>query len=213
MAELTNSLIYHITHIDNLAKIVENGALRAYNTISRTSVLYVNIAHSTIQDQRATTRIPCGPGGMLHDYVPFYFAPRSPMLYTINRGNVEGYDGGQEPIVYLVSRINTIREHNLPFVFSDGHGTKAFTQFFADLADLDNIDWDIMLETYWNDTNEDGDRARRRQAEFLIHQQCPWPAIRGLAVINEGMKDRVERIVRDAGYEQPVIIRPDWYYL
>lgn len=128
---------------------------------------------------------------MLHDYVPFYFAERSPMLYTINRGNVEGYDGGQEPIVYLVSRINTIREHNRPFVFSDGHGTKAFTQFFADLADLSNVDWAIMKEKYWLDTDEDGDRKRRRQAEFLIHRECPWSAIRGLVVINASMQDSV----------------------
>jgi len=27
-----------------------------------------------------------------------------------------------------------------------------------------------MKDVYWNDSFEDGDRKRRRQAEFLVHQ-------------------------------------------
>jgi hypothetical protein len=83
--------IYHITHIDNLKSILSAGRLLAYNAMSAAKTQYPNIAYENIQDRRATTYVPCGRGGVLHDYVPFYFAPRSPMLYTINRGNVEKY--------------------------------------------------------------------------------------------------------------------------
>lgn len=43
------------------------------------------IAHNTIQDRRAQTYVPCLPGGNPHDYVPFYFAPCSPMLYAAHK--------------------------------------------------------------------------------------------------------------------------------
>ncbi|NQU65245.1 MAG: DUF4433 domain-containing protein, partial [SAR324 cluster bacterium] len=42
------------------------------NMMESNGLQYKNIAHSTIQDKRANTKVPCGPGGCLHDYIPFY---------------------------------------------------------------------------------------------------------------------------------------------
>lgn len=69
--------------------------LLSYTALRRQRIGYTNIAHQNIQDRRAYRQVPFDPGGVLHDYVPFYFAPRSPMLYTISRGNVVGYEQGQ----------------------------------------------------------------------------------------------------------------------
>lgn len=156
--------IYHITHIDNLESILSEGGLLAYNVMLETQTNYTNIAYENIQDRRATIRVPCGGGGVLHDYVPFYFAPRSPMLYTINRGNVKSYTQGQSTVIHLVSYVENIEVAGLSFVFTDGHAVMAFTDFFDDLNYLSAIDWDVMESRYWNDTNEDNDRKRRRQA-------------------------------------------------
>ena len=210
MADTT--YIYHITPLDNLIKILDCGSLWSYNQMKRTDVLHSDIAHSSIQDRRATTLVPCGRGGTLHDYVPFYFAPRSPMLYTLHRGNVTAYTSGQHAIVYLVSAIDTVQAYNLPFVFSDGHGIMSFTQFYTDLADLKYVDWEIMQAKYWADTFEDGDRTRRRQAEFLIYDQCPWPVIRGIGVMNDEMKIKVEQTLAANEYTTRVAVRADWYY-
>ncbi|MBZ8182847.1 DUF4433 domain-containing protein [Oscillatoria salina IIICB1] len=81
--------IYHITHVNNLSSILNSSGLIAFNQLKQQRANYTDIAHQTIQDRRARKQVPCGAGGVLHDYVPFYFAPRSPMLYTINRGNVQ----------------------------------------------------------------------------------------------------------------------------
>jgi len=48
-------------------------------------------------------QVPLAPYGCVADYVPFYFAPRSPMLYKLHKGGVPNYTGGQDPLVYLVS--------------------------------------------------------------------------------------------------------------
>ena len=61
---------------------------------------YKDIAHQNIQTRRSTTEVPVPPCRMLHDYVPCYFAPRSPMLYAIKNGKVEGYPGTQSDIIY-----------------------------------------------------------------------------------------------------------------
>ncbi|MBD3884903.1 DUF4433 domain-containing protein [Phormidium tenue FACHB-886] len=60
--------------------------------------------------------------GTLTDYVPFYFAPCSPMLYAIHQGNVPTHSDGQEGVIYLGSTVETVQQANLSFVFTDGHG-------------------------------------------------------------------------------------------
>ena len=58
------------------------------------------------------------------------------------------------------------------------------------------------------------DRQRRKQAEFLIYQFCPWDWIDGIGVLNEKAKANVEAVLAEftAGLTRPVLIRPGWYY-
>jgi hypothetical protein len=204
--------IYHITHINNLTSILNLGGLIANSRLRQERINYLDIAHESIQDRRARTRVPCGAGGMLHDYVPFYFARRSPMLFTIHKGNVEGYNQGQESVIYLVSTAEAIEAVALTFAFTDGHGIIGYTQFSDDLEDLDMVDWDIMEAKYWNDTADDNDRKRRRQAEFLVHRFCPWTLITEIGVINTTIQAQVQRILQNVNYQPPVRVYPNWYY-
>lgn len=205
--------IYHITHIDNLESILSAGRLLAYNAMRAAKTQYTNIAYENIQDRRATTYVPCGRGGVLHDYVPFYFAPRSPMLYTINRGNVENYTQGQATVIHLVSSVENIESEDLSFVFTDGHAVMTFTEFFDDLKYLDDaIDWDVMEARYWKDTNEDNDRKRRRQAEFLVRNFFPWQLITEIGVINSTIKSQAEKILQNFTHKPSVIVRKNRYY-
>ncbi|MEQ8465319.1 type II toxin-antitoxin system toxin DNA ADP-ribosyl transferase DarT [Coleofasciculus sp. E1-EBD-02] len=204
--------IYHITDIKNLTSILERAGLFAYNRLRQDSINYINIAYQTIQDRRATTTVPCGAGGVLHDYVPFYFAPRSPMLYTIHRGNVPGYTQGQRGVLYLVSSVEAIATNLSGFVFTDGHGIMAYSDFYDDLAYLNRIDWQIMKENYWADTPDDGDRKRRRQAEFLVHRFCPWKLIEEIGVFNSTIQVQVRQLLQKFNYQPPVNVYRDWYY-
>jgi ssDNA thymidine ADP-ribosyltransferase, DarT len=109
--------IYHITHIRNLESILQLRGLIAISQLQEQQIDYQDIAHRSIQDRRAITPVPCAVGGYLNDYVPFYFAPRSPMLYTINRGNVSAYTEGQNPVIYIVCEAEIIAANNLVFAF------------------------------------------------------------------------------------------------
>jgi hypothetical protein len=211
MAPIPTS-IFHITPIENLQMILEASELRAKRALDQEDRGYTNIAHRSIQDRRAHTRIPCGPRGMLHDYVPFYFGPRSPMLFTISRGNVEGFTGGQGSIVHLVSTVQAVRAAGLGFVFTDGHGIMAFTDFYDDLTLLDEVDWPLMRARYWADTDDDLDRKRRRQAEFLVHQRFPVGLIQEIGVMDRQRKAETEALLAACGLAIPVSVRPGWYY-
>ncbi|MGZ8159161.1 MAG: type II toxin-antitoxin system toxin DNA ADP-ribosyl transferase DarT [Methylobacter sp.] len=203
--------LYHITHIENLAGIIRAGGLLAHNGMEYG---YTDIAHQTIQNRRNQTPVRCPPGGALHDYVPFYFCRRSPMLYAIHKDNIAGYSGGQQNIVYLVSKLARVQQAGLTFVFTDGHAIMQFSEFYNDAADLDKIDWPLMQAKLWTDTDEDPDRKRRRQAEFLLHRRCSWSLISGIGVFDEAMQLRVEGLLDSLKPEHlpRVKVLRDWYY-
>ena len=204
--------IFHISPIENLRMILETGELRAKRALDQEDTGYTNITHQTIQDRRAHTLVPCGPRGVLHDYVAFYFGPRSPMLFTISKGNVEGFAGGQQSIVHLVSTVQAVQAAGLGFVFTDGHGIMAITDFYDDPAQLDEVDWPLMNSRYWFDTDDDSDRKRRRQAEFLVHHRFPVPLIHGIGVINQQKKTETEALLVEFDLAIPVAASPGWYY-
>jgi hypothetical protein len=204
--------VYRLMHIDNLSVVLDQGGMHAPNHPPEGGHDYRAIHNMDIQKVRRQRPIPCGPGGTVHDYVAFYFGPRSPMLFQLNTGRVENYDGGQEPLIYTVSTVEAIAQTGIDFVFSDGHGIAAFTQWFDDLDDLDQVDWDTAYATYWADTVDDMDRQRRKQAEFLVHRICPWNVINLIGVLNDDVKGRVEEILDRNNLSTPVEVRRQWYY-
>jgi hypothetical protein len=95
--------IYHITHVDNLPAIVNEGALLSDAEMIARGGTMAGIGMSNIKQRRLRLPVGCNPGTNVGDYVPFYFCPRSIMLYVIHCGNHPelAYRGGQGPIVHL----------------------------------------------------------------------------------------------------------------
>ncbi len=204
--------ICHFTHIENLPGIIENECVFATNFVASAAVSPRSLAYAHIQSRRARTDVPCGQRGNLHDYVPFYFAPRSPMLYVITKGSVQSVACSEEQIVYICSAAQIVADAGLAYAFTDGHGTMALTSYFDELSQLERIDWNVMRGRMWNDTNEFPDRKRRRQAEFLVHQRFPLNLAGQIVVMSTSVRDAVMQMVQTAGYPIRVSVKRAWYY-
>lgn len=206
--------IYRIMHIDNLEVCLKRRGLYAPNFTPEDGLAYRMIHNTDIQRERQSFCLTCGPCGVVHDYVPFYFGYLSPMLLQLKTGRVAGYNEGQEPLIYLVSTVQAVNTAGVDYIFSDGHGIAAYTKWYDDLVDLDKIDWDMVYERYWADDVNAMDRQRRKQAEFLIHKFCDWSLICEIGVINATIQHQVEAIMKafPASLRRPVSIRREWYY-
>lgn len=206
----------HFTHIDNLANILSAGRLLADNAVG--FHLRTDVGAAGIKASRRERPVTCPPGGVVADYVPFYFAPRSPMLYRISCEHRDGkagcYPDGDDPLVYLVSSIDRVHGAGLRWVASDGNcaaGVTTFSRILDDLGEL--VDWPLMLATYWNNVPEDPDRIRRRMAELLVHREFPVGLITGYVVRTDARKAQLRRILQSAGIiDAYVDVRPQWYY-
>jgi hypothetical protein len=206
--------ILRFIHIDNLSIVMRRGGHYAPNFTPRDGLSYRTIHDSDVQRKRSDKTIAIGPGGVIHDYVPFYFGYLSPMMLNLKTRRVPGYSEGQEPLIYLASSAQAVAASGIRFVFSDGHGLAAYTSWYDDLAHLGKIDWDLVNRRYWADDENNPDRQRRKQAEFLVHRFCPWSLVQEIGVIDEVRKSKVEQVLSGFPDEthRPIRVRRDWYY-
>ena len=215
-ADVRSWWVLHFTHLDNLPSIVATGALTC-DWRARQGPMQTEVGDAAIKDARRRRPVPVGPGGTVGDYVPFYFGPRSPMMYRIScdcRDAVPGrYHGGNRPLVYLAARIGTILDSGPAWVATDGNARAVITRFTTDLDELTAmIDWPLMRAKMWNSTPEDPDRERRRMAELLVHLRAPLALFHEVAVYSETYAARVRVALGDHPLAQRVSVRPQWYY-
>lgn len=205
---MTNPAIYHITHADNLVNIVREERLWCDAQRIACGLVNTNIGYSHIKERRMRHPVTVAAGGMLGNYVPFNFCPRSVMLYVVSEGH-EGYNNGQRPIVHLVSSIEAILATGRPWFFTDRHADLGYARQFDSLDKLEEVDWTVMPIRQWGGNTE---VKEKRQAEFLVHDWCPWPAIEVIGVINQAVASQVQAALENVGHKPSVEIHPEWYY-
>ncbi len=204
---MTNRAIYHITHADNVANIAREGRLWCDAQRIARGLVNTNIGYSHIKERRMRHPVTVAAAGTLGNYVPFNFCPRSVMLYVVSQGH-ENYREGQQPIVHLVSSIEAIRATGRPWFFTDRHADLGYANQFDTVDKLGEVDWSVMPERYWNDPEV----KERRQAEFLVHDWCPWEAIEVIGVMDRDIAAHVETAISGAGHKPRVEVHRDWYY-
>ncbi len=206
--------ILRMIHIDNLAICLKRGALHSWNHTPEDGLKWKPIHSEYVQAVRHSHSVTCGPGGVVHDYVPFYFGPLSVMLLNLKTGRVEGYAEGQRPLLYLVSTAQAVVANGCGFIFSDGHGLATYTTWFDNINDLTEVDWPTVNARYWADTLEDMDRQRRKQAEFLVHERCDWSLIQEIVCIDAQIQADVQTRLNEfpRSLHCPVRVERDWYY-
>ncbi len=206
-------LIFHITHLDNLSATLADGCLLSDYEVQKTQNHRTVIGFDTIKRRRLEELpVSCHPSTNVGHYVPFYFCPRSPMLFVIHRRNAElTYQGGQDRIVHLVSRVDIALQNSAgrPWAFSDGNAGARYARFSNDLAQFNEfVDWNAVKATDWRDSTV----KERKQAEFLIHQEFPWSGFLAIGVINQSVADEVQRLLAEQGHCPTVVVKRDWYY-
>lgn len=204
--------LLHLTSVDNLESIWRAGVIYANSTTPPT-VAVDELGSRKIKDDRAARPVPCGAGGVVADYVPFYYSARSPMLYLAHRHHPSSpFRRGQTPLVHVVSHIDVVIALGLDYVLTDRNAVLQYAEFSDDIADIgDLIDWTVQQQKYWQATDSQPDRKEVRMAEFLVHKQLPVDAILGLVVINETVESQARTAL--ASYADVAIrVKRDWYY-
>ena len=171
------------------------------------------IGMSSIKQRRLTSILDSHSNLHVGDCVPFYFCPRSVMLYVISQAdNIElGYHGGQNSIVHLQADLHkTIawaNEHNLRWAFTTSNAGSRYFQDYCDLSQLGEIDWTAVDARQWETCKEE------KQAEFLVEQRFSWHLIESIGVYNDSVYNQVTNMLTETNHKPSVVPRPaEWYY-
>ena len=205
--------IYHIVHVDRLASVVADGWLWCDAEILRRSSSGTVIGMNHIKQRRLSElTLASYPGLHVGDCVPFYFCPRSVMLYLIHQANDPDlfYRGGQGPIVHLEADLHKsvrwAKRHGLRWAFTLSNAGSRYFEDRKDLSQLDEIDWAAVRARDWRQCKEG------KQAEFLLEGRFPWELIQRIGVLSQAVYHQVSEALRDADHKPVVERKPDWYY-
>ena len=183
--EFANRFIYHFTHIDNLPGLLETGLVANGHPAFPTGVQ--SIAEAGIQARRAQMAVPCGPRGVVHDYVPFYFGAKSLMLLgVIHKKNVDQCD-----ILYFEFPISLLDLGEAVFTDASAN-TVVAPNFYSNPKDLSKLNWGEIDSQKWSCASDA--LRHQRMAEALIHGNVPLSAASACIVWNSSTKERVEKL-------------------
>ncbi|MCC6651032.1 MAG: DUF4433 domain-containing protein [Candidatus Eisenbacteria bacterium] len=206
--------IYHITHMRNLPGILAAGGLLSDATIMTRGGPTATIGLGALKQRRLTLPVHCHPGDHVGDYVPFYFCPRSVMLYVLHCANAPGltYREGQGPIVHLEARLAPTLDWadraGARWAFSLSNAGTAYCTFRKQRSQLDEIDWEAVANSDFRDrTVKEG-----KQAEFLLHEFFPWHLVERVGVGDTVVREQVLQVLQGTSQAPTVEVRADWYY-
>jgi hypothetical protein len=198
--------ISHITHLDNLAGILEQGCLWSDAKRIELGLVNQNIGYSHIKQRRLVRPVNVAAGGTIGQYVPFNFCPRSVMLFVISRGH-DDYSGGQDNILHLISDVDTVRLSNQHCFFTDIHADLDYAEQVDDFSRINELDLNkIINERYWQDFKEE------KQAEFLAFEAVQWQTIQRIGVKSQEVAERVRDLIQRQAHQPDIVVKPDWYY-
>lgn len=204
--------IYHICHVDRLPSILSCNGLFSDAKVLEQALPGTVVGMSNIKQRRLTElRLDSHPTLFVGQCVPFYFCPRSVMLYLIHRRNAElEYQGGQAQIVHLEADLRETvawaNANNRRWAFSLSNAGSYYFEDRADLAKLHEIDWDAVQARIWNQCKEP------KQSEFLLEESFPWGLVRRIGVSNNIVYGQVLNTLQQQEHKPTVEVNTDWYY-
>ena len=204
--------IYHILHVDRLPSILAAGRLWCDAEARRRGSPGTTIGMGSVKQRRLRRVLLSRPDLYVGNCVPFYFCPRSVMLYVIHRRNHSSlaYRGGQAPIIHLESDLRrTVAWANSQgrrWAFTTGNAASYFSDDYANIQHLYQIDWAAVQATNW------AGRQDSKQAEFLMEHSFPWELVERIGVYSMWAYNTTRREVRASTHQPLVEVRREWYY-
>jgi hypothetical protein len=206
--------IYHITHVDNLPAIIAGGGLVSDAAIIAQGGPAASIGITSIKANRLRLPVKCHQGDHVGESVPFNFCPRSVMLYILHRANNPSltYYGGQEPIVHLEADLHSVigwaSANGRRWAFSPSNAGAFYTPFYADVNDLNQIDWNAVANPDFSNAQV----KEAKQAEFLIKDSFPWELVEHVGVFSRQYELQVKQLLANVAHKPAVSVQRNWYF-
>ncbi|MGQ9629827.1 MAG: DarT ssDNA thymidine ADP-ribosyltransferase family protein [bacterium] len=195
--------LYYITHIDNLASILEKGIL-SHRLIKENRISHTAIYNEEIIAMRESKTTP--DGRSLWDFANLYFQPRNAMLYRVV------FFGGasRDDIIIIGVKVSILNREDI--LITTGNAASYGTQILPIKEGkkiIKNIREGVDRE-WW--ASEDGSK-RKLMAECLVPEKVSPECIQEIYVPSWKSAEKVKRILNSANVNIPFIPEPEIFFL
>lgn len=237
---MPNRFIFRQVCSRDLGTFLGDGEIRAKNHPRGQHVHQTS--YPTIVAARGTPLFALPHGGVVNDYVPFYFSPLTSFTYTISLGNVELRDprgnvlgkASDDERIFFVCAVAPFAASGLRYCFSDlalntaapmpklednlaNLATHVAWSMFDDpprTAHIPEIGYAGVCRYFANSAASARyhNRSKQRMAEFLIKDAVPLSMVTCIVVRDQAMKQQLDRIVHASRWNIPIFVKPGCYF-
>lgn len=232
--------IFRQVYGDDLPLFLADGCIKSKNhpkpqRCHRTS--YVSIV-----ERRGTSAFPMPHGGVVNDYVPFYFSPITSFTYTIHKGNVDLRSpagdvlcrASDEERIFVVCDVDRFAGSGLSYCFSDLalNSSAPMPSVECDIARLgSHVHWSVFDEgpikatipeigydgvcAYFNNQAsppERQNRAQKRMAEFLVKDAVPLSHAVCIVAKTPKVQQGLQQAMAASPWRIPIFAKPGCYF-
>ena len=232
--------VFRQVQSQDLALFLRDGEIRAKNHAA--PQLCHQASYQEIVNRRGTNEFDIPTGGVVNDYVQFYFSPITGFAYTINQGNValrspSGEDLGtatDADRVFFVCAVESFSGSGLQYCFSNFplNSRAPMPVVKTDLAELEThvhwgvfdegprcghipeIGYDGVCKFFFNQDSppERQYRRQKRMAEFLVQGAVPLSHVACIIAKSTAMRDQLQQQVDASRWRIPVYAKPGCYF-
>jgi len=232
--------VFRQVYYGDLSLFLADGEIRAKN--HDMSQACHQTSYQEIVDRRGTQvfRMPCG--GVVNDYVPFYFSPLTSFTFTIHKGNVPlvsptGINLGvasDDDRVFFVLRVEAFNASGLNVCYSDFplNSLAPLPVLESDLGRLEqHVHWEVFDEVpYGAQIPEIGyngvctwfhnmaspasrqTRSQKRMAEFLVRGAVPLNLVDCIVAKTDAMRDTLQTMMNGSCWNIPIYTKRGCYF-
>lgn len=203
---LRSRYVYHFTSAHNLASVIQHGLL-CTNEKKLRKITHVDVANAGIQGRRSKMVVPGAHGKCVHDFVPFYFAQKTPMqLAVLNKKNVD-----QEFIIYFAVPISILESRPGVYFTDASANTEDLPNFYSAVESerLEILNWTAIDSAKWKYSDEE---RHQKMAELLVPGSVSLSEIEYIVVWNQAIGQEVKKMFEARGVRCPRIEYNQWHY-
>lgn len=208
--------IYHVTHVRNLAAILESGALLADTNETLATRPEIDISAPGTREARRAALVAGDGSASVASYVPFFLSPNASIWDSVRAGAADprlvldalGSTAGD--FVILVSTVKTVLEGRADAIeadeasvtITDGDAGATLTRFGATVASADR-----MLRLL----RANPDSEALHGAELLVADEFPFELVTLVGVTNDKVRDQIKPLFAGSAFRPKVVVYPPWF--
>jgi hypothetical protein len=224
--------IYHLTHITNLAGILNSGCLLADASDAWAARPAVDISSAPNREARRAALVSGTDGRAVAGFVPFFLSPNATLWDSIITSTDDprlSRDAQRSEVFDFVILVSTVRKvidaqagAGATGAGAPGLGAQALGTLTLGIVAVADGDAAGTL-TRFGATPESSERVLRRlraekdalailESELLVEEAFPFELVTLVGVANDKVRDVVRGILASSGHRPKVAVYPPWFH-